>query len=58
MKDIIVEVDDGMIVGVFCPNESYNVHILDHGDERDKQSVAGQYYSDLEDTKTKLVNCI
>ena len=55
-KEIIVEVDeDGLITGIYCPDETYNVNVLDHGDTNDSP-VMQAYYEDLEKEKENLKN--
>jgi len=57
MKNIIVEVSDGVIVGVYCPDNTYNVNILDHDDrEAEVNQEVLNYYNDLEKEKENLVN--
>jgi hypothetical protein len=57
MKNIIVEVSDGVIVGVYCPDDTYNVNILDHDDrEAEVNQEVLNYYNDLEKEKKNLVN--
>lgn len=57
MKNIIVEVSDGVIIGVYCPDETYNVNILDHDDrEAEVSQEVLNYYNDLEKEKKNLVN--
>lgn len=59
-ESIIVELDeDGLIVGVYCPDETYIVNVLDHRDWKsatDKPSLS-QYYEDLEKEVENLKNC-
>jgi hypothetical protein len=58
MKDIIVELDqDGFVVGVWCPDATYNVNILDRADKNLEIEVAS-YYHDLEEATKELVNCL
>jgi len=57
MKNIIVEVSDGVIVGVYCPDNTYNVNILDHDDrEAEVNQEVLNYYNDLEKEKENLVD--
>ena len=61
MKNVVVEVEDGIIQAVYCPDGTYNVHILD----RDDTEAAGvehdpsvlQYYQDVEEICNELVDC-
>lgn len=55
-KKIVVEVEDGIVQAVYCPNESYEVHILDHDDANSGEEVS-QYYKDVESYTVKLVDC-
>tara|TARA_R110002020_G_scaffold233548_1_gene445364 strand:- start:52 stop:240 length:189 start_codon:yes stop_codon:yes gene_type:complete len=59
MKSIVVEIADGLVRAVYCPNEGYEVHILDRDDARsgDGDHLVQSYYADLEDLKNKLVDC-
>tara|TARA_R100001244_G_scaffold82958_1_gene64192 strand:- start:207 stop:410 length:204 start_codon:yes stop_codon:yes gene_type:complete len=60
MKNVVVEVQDGIVQAVYCPDETYNVHILD----RDDTEVVGfhsrevaKYYKDVEEICNELVDC-
>jgi hypothetical protein len=55
-KQIVVRVQDGIVQAVYCPNESYEVHILDHDDNNSGDEVS-QYYQDVESYCVKLVDC-
>ena len=59
MKNIIVEVDeDGIIQGVWCPDETYVVNVLDYGDwDRNVDESMDNYYNDLEKEIENLKNC-
>tara|TARA_Y100000114_G_C11720514_1_gene308226 strand:+ start:300 stop:476 length:177 start_codon:yes stop_codon:yes gene_type:complete len=54
-KNIIVEIEDGIIQGVYCPDETYVVNVLDHSDT-DDSLIMEEYYKDLEKTKENLKN--
>ena len=54
-KNIIVEIEDGIIQGIYCPDETYIVNVLDHSDT-DDSAIMEEYYSDLEKTKENLKN--
>ena len=54
-KNIIVEIEDGIIQGVYCPDETYVVNVLDHSDT-DESAIMEEYYKDLEKTKENLKN--
>ena len=56
MKNIVVVVEGGIIQNVYCPNESYSVHILDLSDTNEGDEVS-QYYQDVQDFCVKLVDC-
>ena len=55
-KKIVVEVESGIVQAVYCPNESYEVHILDYYDINSGDEVS-QYYKDVESICEKLVDC-
>ena len=59
MKNIIVEIDeDGIIQGVWCPDETYVVNLLDYADwDRNVDESMDNYYSDLEKEIENLKNC-
>ena len=59
MKNIIVEIDeDGIIQGVWCPDETYVVNVLDYADwDRNVDESMDNYYSDLEKEIENLKNC-
>lgn len=54
-KNIIVEIEDGIILGVYCPDETYVVNVLDHSDTEESPEVQ-DYYDDLEEEKQNLKN--
>ncbi len=58
MKNIVVEVEDGIVQAVYCPDESYQVHVLDWDVTKteDDQSVA-DYFADVEKEKKNLKDC-
>lgn len=61
---IVVEVDEnGIVVAVYCPDETYIVDLLDHADwNRDAgyghvdQSM-DNYYRDVQESTRDLKNC-
>lgn len=55
LVNIIVEIEDGIIQGVYCPDETYVVNVLDHSDT-DESAIMEEYYKDLEKTKENLKN--
>ena len=63
-KNIVVEVDqDGFVVAVYCPDETYVVDLLDHADwNRDEgmselDPVMDKYYRDVQNSTKDLKNC-
>jgi hypothetical protein len=57
MKNIVVEVEDGIVQAVHCPDRTYSVHILDNDNTEESQEVV-QYYKDVEEICNELVDCI
>jgi hypothetical protein len=58
-KQIIIEIsDDGVITGVFCPSEDYEVNILDWGVKNLSLPEMRDYYHQLEKEKLKLTDCL
>jgi hypothetical protein len=57
-KNIVIEIEDGIIHSVYCPDGKYNVHILDWNlrSEDDSQSVV-EYFEDVEKEKKNLKDC-
>lgn len=57
-KNIVVEVTDGIIQAVYCPDGEYNIHILDWNAYRedDSESVL-EYFEDIEKEKKNLIDC-
>lgn len=65
-KNIIVELDEsGLVVAVYCPDETYTVDVLDYRDwdngvdhyhSLDVDSM-NKYYQDLEKETENLKNC-
>lgn len=57
-KNIIVELDEfGLIVGVYCPDETYVVNVLDYRDwDNGVDESMDNYYSGLEKEKENLYN--
>jgi hypothetical protein len=63
-KNIVVEVDqDGFVVAVYCPDETYVVDLLDHADwNRDEgmselDPAMDKYYRDVQNSTKDLKNC-
>lgn len=64
-KEIIVELDEsGFVAGVYCPDETYVVNVLDYRDWCDGLSASwgrddnmDKYYSDLEKQLENLKDC-
>lgn len=57
-KNIIVELDEsGLVVGVYCPDETYTVNVLDYRDwDNGVDDSVNQYYEDLEKETKNLKN--
>ena len=62
-KNIVVEVDQGFVVAVYCPDETYVVDILDQADwNRDEgmselDPVMDKYYRYVQNSTKDLKNC-
>lgn len=56
-KNIIVEISNGIIQAVYCPDETYVVNVLDHDDEDIEDKALQGYYEDLKDEIKNLKNC-
>ena len=63
-KHIVVERDeDGIVVAVYCPDETYVVDLLDHADwNRDEgmselDPAMDKYYRDVQNSTKDLKNC-
>ena len=63
-KNIVVELDEsGLIAGIYCPDETYVVNVLDYRDwcdssqDRDGDDTMDKYYSDLEKELENLKDC-
>ncbi len=62
-KHIVVEIEDGIIQAVYCPNETYVVDILDHTDWNREAGVGhvdqsmDNYYRDVQDSTRNLKDC-
>jgi len=57
-KHIIVELDEsGLVVAVYCPDETYTVDVLDYRDwDNGVDDSMNQYYQDLEKETENLKN--
>jgi len=57
-KNIIVELDEsGLVVAVYCPDETYTVDVLDYRDwDNGVDDSMNQYYQDLEKETENLKN--
>tara|TARA_R110000851_G_scaffold96075_3_gene208475 strand:+ start:106 stop:288 length:183 start_codon:yes stop_codon:yes gene_type:complete len=56
-KNIVIEMEDGIIQSVFCPDEEYNVHVVD-GDKNENHSPSiAEYFKDVEKEKKNLKDC-
>lgn len=58
-RQIIVELDEsGLVAGVYCPDETYTVNVLDYRDWCDvRDDSVDKYYSDLEKEIENLKDC-
>ena len=63
-KRIVVECDeDGFVVAVYCPDETYIVDILDHSDWNRNAGLAHvdqsleSYYRDVQESTRNLKDC-
>jgi hypothetical protein len=56
MKNIVVEVQGGLVSAVYCPDKTYSVHILDN-DIEDESPEVEQYFKDVEEICNELVDC-
>ena len=58
-KEIIVELDQsGLVAGVYCPDETYVVNVLDYRDWCDStDDIVDKYYTDLEKEIENLKDC-
>jgi len=56
-KNVIIELDDdGFVAGVYCPDATYTVDILDKSDRNPSPEVE-RYYDALEKETENLKNC-
>jgi|TARA_R110000765_G_scaffold273574_1_gene372307 hypothetical protein len=56
-KNIVIEIDDGIVRSVYCPDEGYDIHILDRSTNwADSQTVV-EYFEDIEKEKKNLTDC-
>lgn len=58
-KHIIIELDDdGFVIGVYCPDKTYIVDLLDRADmKRSNTREVERYYEDVEKSLDNLHNC-
>jgi len=56
-KNIIIEISDGIIQAVYCPDETYIVNVLDHDDRNIPDKSLQAYYDDLKKEIKNLKNC-
>jgi len=62
-KHIVIEIEDGIIQAVYCPNETYVVDILDYTDWNREAGVGhvdqsmDNYYRDVQDSTKNLKDC-
>ena len=58
-KRIVVELDEfGLVVSVWCPDEDYEVHILDRSDNNRGHPDVDEYYRDVESLVKELKDCL
>jgi|TARA_B100000676_G_scaffold212599_1_gene209051 hypothetical protein len=55
-KNIIIEMSDGIIHAVYCPDKNYNIHILEN-DSAEMDDLGREYLEDVEKEKKNLVDC-
>jgi hypothetical protein len=58
-KHIVIELDDdGFVIGVYCPDKTYIVDLLDRADmKRSNTREVERYYEDVEKSLDNLHNC-
>jgi|TARA_B100001094_G_C18126577_1_gene769834 hypothetical protein len=58
-KNIVVELDEsGLIAGIYCPDETYVVNVLDYRDwDNGTDDSLNKYYQDLEKELENLKDC-
>lgn len=57
-KNVIIELDeDGFVVAVYCPDETYVVNVLDRNDWNSCDENMNNYYRSLEEEIDNLKNC-
>lgn len=56
-KNIVIEIVNGIIQCVYCPDETYIVHVLDHSDRNIPDKSLQAYYDDVEEEIKNLKNC-
>lgn len=56
-KNIIIEICDGVIQSVYCPDSTYIVDVLDQNDRDIPDKSLQAYYDDLEKEIKNLKNC-
>lgn len=59
-KHIVVERDeDGFVVAVYCPDETYVVDLLDHAEwnHSSEDKSVDSYYKDVQESTRDLKNC-
>jgi hypothetical protein len=57
MKNIVIEISGGLIQAVYCPDETYSIHILDRDDQNVGDEVR-EYYRDVEEEINNLKKCL
>jgi len=57
-KNVIIELDEnGFVVAVYCPDETYVVNVLDRNDWNGCDESMDNYYRSLEEEIDDLKNC-
>ena len=58
-KNVVIELDeDGFVVGVYCPDETYVVHVLDRVDwQKGVDQSLDNYYTEVEKLTPDLKDC-
>jgi len=54
MKNIVIEVNDGVVVSVMAP-EDHNVHVIDYDNMDENDSLVNEWLDEIEEIKSKLV---
>lgn len=60
-KNVVVEMSDGVVVGVYCPDQEYDVHVIDYDTAPslvDQDDILREYYYDVENLTESLTQCL